>query len=85
VASDNPFAVRNVLEEISEETKGAYNVIIGPFGTKPQAVGAFLYWLEHPKVQIVYSFPIEYTKSYLKRRAGQTYLLPLSPSSRGVL
>ena len=84
-AADNPFAVRNVLENISEETKGVYNIIIGPFGTKPQAVGTFLYWLEHPKVQIVYSFPVEYTKSYLKRRPGQTFLLPLSPTSKGIL
>jgi len=83
VAADNPFSVRNVLEDLYEGTKGMYNLVIGPFGTKPQAVGVFLYWLEHPKAQVVYSFPIEYTKSYLKRRAGQTYLLPLSPSAKG--
>lgn len=78
-AADNPYAVRNVMEAIYEETKGSYNMIVGPFGTKPQTIGIFLFWLEHPKVQIVYSFPVEYTKSYLKRKTGPTLMLPLSP------
>jgi len=82
VAADNPYAVRNVLEGIYDETKGSYNMVIGPFGTKPQTVGVFLFWLEHPKTQIVYSFPIEYTKSYLKRKTGPTFILPLAPVVR---
>ncbi|WP_236888126.1 MULTISPECIES: hypothetical protein [Dehalococcoides] len=80
--ADNPWAVRNILESIYDEVKTTYNMVIGPFGTKPQVVGVFLFWLEHPKVQIVYSFPQEYTKSYLNRKPGQTYLLPLSLSSK---
>jgi hypothetical protein len=58
-------------------------MIIGPFGTKPQTVGIFVFWLEHPRVQIVYSFPTEYTKSYLNRKPGKTMLLPLSNVNRG--
>ncbi|MEE8582488.1 MAG: hypothetical protein V3S61_01280 [Dehalococcoidales bacterium] len=77
--ADNPYAVRNVLEAIHDETKGTYNMAIGPFGTKPQTVGIFLFWLEHPKVQVVYSYPVEYTKSYLKRKTGATLRLPLAP------
>jgi hypothetical protein len=77
--ADNPYAVRNVLEAIHDETKGTYNMAIGPFGTKPQTVGVFLFWLEHPKVQVVYSYPVEYTKSYLKRKTGATLILPLAP------
>jgi hypothetical protein len=83
VPADNPYGVRNTLEEIFAETKGSHNIVIGPFGTKPQVIGIFLFWLEHPRTQIVYSFPIEYTKSYLKRRCGATMILPLSPSVRG--
>jgi len=77
--ADNPYGVRTVLEAIQDETKGSYNMVVGPFGTKPQTVGVFLFWLEHPKAQIVYSFPVEYTKSYLKRKTGPTYILPLAP------
>jgi len=77
--ADNPYAVRNVLEAIYDEVKGSFNMVIGPFGTKPQTVGVFLFCLEHSKVQVVYSFPVSYTKSYLKRKPGPTLQLPLAP------
>ena len=79
VPADNPYAVRSVLEAIYNDTKGSFNMVIGPFGTKPQVVGVFLFCLEYPKVQVVYSFPIKYTRSYLQRRPGPTLLLPLRP------
>jgi hypothetical protein len=68
-----------VLDGIYSDTQGSYNMIIGPFGTKPQTVGVFLFYLEYPKVQVVYSFPVGYTKSYLQRKPGPTILLPLAP------
>jgi hypothetical protein len=79
VPSDDPFGARNVLEGIYHEVRDSYNMIIGPFGTKPQTVGVFLFCLEHPKAQVVYSYPVAYTKSYLQREAGSTLLLPLAP------
>ena len=81
--ADNPYAVRKMLEAVYDETKGSFNMVIGPFGTKPQTVGVFLFWLEHSKVQVVYSFPSEYTKSYLKRKAGPTFILPMAPVVKG--
>jgi len=80
VPADNPYAVKSVLETIYYDTKGTFNMAIGPFGTKPQAVGVFLFCLEHPKVQVVYSFPEKYTRSYLHRKPGPTLLLPLAPA-----
>ncbi len=77
VPADNPYAVKNVLEAIYNDTRSSFNMVIGPFGTKPQVVGVFLFYLEHPKVQIVYSFPVKYTRSYLQRKPGPTLLLPL--------
>ncbi len=79
VPADNPQAVRNVLEAIHEETKDSFNMVIGPFGTKPQVIGVFLFYLEHRKVQVVYSFPAIYTRSYLRRQPGPTLLLPVAP------
>lgn len=77
---DDPYGVRNTLEAIYHEVRDSYNVVIGPFGTKPQAVGVFLFCLEHPKVQVVYSYPESYTRSYIQRQAGATLLLPMSPA-----
>ena len=79
VPPDSPYGVRNVLEEIYQEYKDTHNFILGPFGTKPQTVGVFLFCLEHPKVQVIYSFPSSYTHSYLQREPGDTLLLPLTP------
>jgi len=79
VPADDPYAARNVLENIYHEVRDTFNMVIGPFGTKPQTVGVFLFCLEHPKAQVVYSFPVTYTKSYLQRKPGRTLLLPLAP------
>jgi len=79
VLADNPYAVKKVLEAIHEETKDSFNMVIGPFGTKPQVVGVFLFCSEHRKVQAVYSFPTTYTRSYLRRQPGPTLLLPVAP------
>ena len=79
VPPDNPYAVKSVLDSIYSDTQGSFNMIIGPFGTKPQTIGVFLFCLEYPKAQVVYSFPISYTKSYLQRKPGPTLLLPLAP------
>ena len=83
VPADNPYAVKNVLESIYSDTRVTFNMVIGPFGTKPQAVGVFLFCLEHPRAQIVYSFPEKYTRSYLHRKPGPTLLLPLAPPLTG--
>ena len=80
VPADNPYAVKKVLEAIHNDIRVSFNMVIGPFGTKPQSVGVFLFCLEHPKVQVIYSFPVNYTKSYLQRKPGPTLLLPLAPA-----
>jgi hypothetical protein len=79
VAADNPQEAMTVLEGIYQETKEEYNLVIGPFGTKPQVIGVFLFWREHRKVQVIYSFPATYTRSYLRRQPGVTLLLPTGP------
>jgi len=80
VPADNPYAAKDMLAAVYNDTKGSVNMIIGPFGTKPQTVGVFLFCLEYPKVQIIYSFPVKYTRSYLQRKPGHTLLLPLAPA-----
>ena len=83
MAADNPHDIKNLLEAIYEETKDSFNMVIGPFGTKPQVIGVFLFCMEHPKVQVVYSYPATYTRSYLQRQPGSTLLLPVAPHTAG--
>jgi hypothetical protein len=73
---DNPQGVRDILESIYEETKDSYNLVIGPFGTKSQVVGVFLFCNAHREVQVIYSYPATYTRSYLQRQPGATLILP---------
>lgn len=75
VQPDNAYEVKKVLEDIFTETGESFNIIIGPFGTKSQTVGVFLFWMEHREVQVVYSFPVDYTKSYLRRKPSRTLLI----------
>jgi hypothetical protein len=79
VPADNPYAAKTVLDAIYDETKEAFNMVIGPFGTKSQVVGVFLFCKEHRKAQVIYSFPATYTRSYLQRQPGVTLLLPVAP------
>jgi hypothetical protein len=81
VPPDNPYVVKTVLDAIYDETKDSFNMVIGPFGTKPQVVGVFLFCKEHRKVQVIYSFPATYTRSYLQRQPGATLLLPVAPGA----
>jgi hypothetical protein len=80
IPPDDPYGVRQALESIYHEVRDSYNGVVGPFGTKPQTVGVFLFCLEHPKAQVVYSFPTSYTRSYIQRQPGVTLLLPLTPA-----
>lgn len=77
VAADNAKEVKRVLENIWKEVGYKYNIIVGPFGTKSQTVGVFPFWLKHHEIQVVYSFPVEYTKSYLRRKPGYTLIVPV--------
>jgi hypothetical protein len=81
IPADNPYSVMTVLDNIYQGIKDKYNMVIGPFGTKPQVVGVFLFCQEHRKVQVIYSYPSTYTRSYLRRQPGATILLPISPYS----
>jgi hypothetical protein len=76
IPADDPAGVRDVLETLYEETKDDCNMVVGPFGTKPQVVGVYLFHRNHAAVQVIYSFPAAYTRSYLQRQPGETMLLP---------
>ena len=60
-AAHNPFSVYDTLSEIHDANPGSL-LKIAPLGTKPHALGAFLYALRSGKiVEFVYDFPIRKT------------------------
>jgi len=78
----DPFAMVKFLEEIYNteclDTQGEpCNVVIMPLGTKVQALGAFLFWLRHRGVRLMYAFPQGYGEGYSTRQPGDNFSYPL--------
>lgn len=68
--------LKNIYDEVCKQSKSEtmpYNIIIAPFGPKPQAVGLFLFWLNHRETEISYVFPRQYRKTYLKRKPDRVF------------
>jgi len=70
-AANNPFSAYEALCEIDAKHKDHF-LKIAPIGTKPHALGAFLYPLKtHKRVEFIYDFPIRRTH----RTTGTSRLL----------
>lgn len=61
--ANDPFDLFHQLLDLREAHPGKL-MKLAPIGTKPHAVGAFLFALSHPDVEIIYDHPI--------RKAGRT-------------
>ena len=57
--ADNPFETYNEITRIVKKLRNK-NITIAPMGTKPMALGACLYALEHERIGIIYPKPREY-------------------------
>ena len=78
----NPFAMVECFEKIYKteclDAEGkAQNVVIMSLGTKVQALGAFLFWLRHQNVRLMYAFPQAYGEGYSTRQPGDNFSYPL--------
>ena len=57
-AANCPFSLYNVLAELSERNQSR-RMIVAPIGTKPHALGAILYYLDHSNTtEILYDHPV---------------------------
>ena len=57
--ANNPFDVFNLLEKIRRHFKGAF-INIAPLGTKPMALGACLFAIHNPEVNVLYPISEKY-------------------------
>lgn len=72
-----PFEAYSILSEIHQDHPGAY-LHIAPIGTKPHALGAIWYALEHPQdTEIVYDHPVR--KAKRTEGIGHTHIYFLKP------
>ena len=72
-----PFEAYSILSEIHRDFPGAY-LHIAPIGTKPHALGAVWYALDHPEdTEIVYDHPVR--KARRTEGIGHTHIYYLKP------
>lgn len=57
--ANNPFETYNFLENLKKQ-HGDFFVNIAPLGTKPMALGACMFAINHPETRIVYPMPENY-------------------------
>ena len=58
--ASNPFETKIVLEELYKEYSDEYNITIAPLGSKPMALGACFFSIEHEESRVIYPYPLEY-------------------------
>lgn len=60
VPSDCPFSCYYKLDNIRDKNQDK-QLKIAPIGTKPHALAAIMYYLNHPEVEIIYDHPVRKT------------------------
>ncbi len=76
----DPAKVCSTLTCIFKEN-GSYdlrkwNCCIAPLGTKPQALGLYLFWRKYPmQFSIIYASPLKHNKLYYSTGIGRTWML----------
>ena len=58
--ANDPFETYRTIEKLYDNWSENYNFSIAPLGTKPMALGACLFALEHPDIRILYAYPQGY-------------------------
>ena len=56
----DPFETQHTLNEIYEEYSNDFNISIAPLGSKPMALGAGFFALEHDDCRVIYPYPQKY-------------------------
>lgn len=75
--SKNSFAVANYLEKIlTRYNPRKWRWIVVPLGTKPQALGIYLFWRKYPNTfSITYAQPMKHNERFFSTGIGETWLL----------
>ncbi|MDQ3190365.1 MAG: hypothetical protein M3Q58_02100 [Bacteroidota bacterium] len=74
--ANEPFSVYNILNEISN-TYPDHQIVVAPVGTKPHSIGAGMFLVDNPEVQVFYDFP-SYGEKVRTIGIGDSYLYNLT-------
>lgn len=77
INSRDPVLVAEGLKSILSNGYSKYNCLISPMGTKPQALGLYLYWSANPtNTSLIYSAPLRHNDLFYSEGIGRTWMLP---------
>lgn len=78
IDSRNPVIVAEQLHHmLSDLEYSKFNHVISPLGTKPQALGLYIYLATHPTNTIlIYGSPSKHNELFYSRGIGRTWSLP---------
>lgn len=77
IDSRDPIIVAKGLKSILSNGYSKYNCLISPMGTKPQALGLYLYWSTNPTdTSLIYSAPLRHNDLFYSEGIGRTWMLP---------
>jgi hypothetical protein len=74
--SSSPFDIYSKLKKIYNQKSDEYNIMIAPFGTRPNCLGATIFALRHKGCQLIYDFPVE--KNFRSVGVDSSYFYILS-------
>jgi hypothetical protein len=74
---DDPLDTKRALEETIKENQG-YSYVVAPLNNKISTLGAGLFALEHPSVQICYGVVSEYNEEEYSEPSEEVLLIPLT-------
>lgn len=69
--------IQKSLEEVFGIIKDKYDLAITPHCSKMQGVATYLFWRNHPEIQIVFTSPIRFNSNRYSRGSGKTFLYDL--------
>lgn len=79
--SRSPLEVASMFSTVVEKRYNLtdWNCLVSPLGTKPQAVGLYLFWRKHRgEFSIVYAQPLQHNERYYSTGVGTTWQLALA-------
>lgn len=73
--------VNTIISALADEYKvlsSEFDISIAPQNSKMQAVAAYLFWLKHPDVQLLFTTPVKFNPSRYSKGSGKTYVLKMN-------
>lgn len=75
-----PDKILEELESSFDILKEQYDIAIAPQCSKMQAVASYIFWRNHPEVQLLFTLPVRFNPNRYSKGSRTTYVYDLSSS-----